>query len=289
MSWQHHTPKKRLTPRGYYFKTCPVTFGNPTSMTWGAFERVCFHNQDNEEITYCTEACLGYCLPDELTIIENPGETYMTQRKQGTCEICADKKTIQHLHGMMICTGCGMAVSLIKKNPAMVVEMFKKFNGDDKAAGFFGVEKAGSPGALVCSPDSCEHMEKAYEMLEERMELLKMLGGDMSRSLKEQVGELVHKTRELIEGIKNIRVILESPIDAGLQEICETAKRRMEERDGLHDQIDDLHKQMKAADMAVMPARSSRDSVLLDLCLGIMAENIKGIDVATIYQLRHAN
>ena len=124
--------------KGVSVKVCPITMGNPTSMTEQSFRAMCAklnrerklkpgHNYSQYETTIYDGHCkkCGGKFPPELTIINI--EDYKMTNDFGTCEICLRKEVkIGKNNGKKCCSTCAAMRSYINQRPEMALAMMQE-------------------------------------------------------------------------------------------------------------------------------------------------------------------
>ncbi|MCB2218021.1 MAG: hypothetical protein KQH59_18315 [Desulfobulbaceae bacterium] len=134
---------------------CPVTGGNPTSMSAESFARLC--GLARQRAAADPGLLTGYCLvceaknkPAELTIVDlsaatDQGDSSMGQvTEKGLCSSCdADGRPLKVNYGEKVCSSCSIMRMVCKNRPDVVWEQLRKLAPDflDKKLQADGAEK----------------------------------------------------------------------------------------------------------------------------------------------------
>ncbi|MDX9894321.1 MAG: hypothetical protein RBS34_02680 [Desulfofustis sp.] len=275
---------------------CPVTGGNPTSMTEAGFELACgaalvvgagegkkgIHNFRYRRCLVCR----GESRPEELSIIELPvmgGEVAMGNQYQ-VCSICGkEKKSVFTHYGEMACPTCTNVRSWIKNNPELAIEQVRKM----------------APAVLEAPVAG----DRESSLLAKLREILGAGEGDIVRAAELAMDRQVSAARALADMV-DVRKALKAGDD---EELLVVAKRRMEllakldrllaESTANADRLADLNESLErrlalhggeTALPAVLDCKvvDVRDTVLLDLLIDALGDSVITLDAGTIRALR---
>lgn len=242
--------------KGVSVKVCPITMGNPTSMTEQSFRAMCAklnrerklkpgHNYSQYETTIYDGHCkkCGGKFPPELTIINI--EDYKMTNDFGTCEICLRKEVkIGKNNGKKCCSTCAAMRSYINQRPEMALAMMQEL----------------APQVLAATPAvDISAKDEAIHDLNEEIDLLLV-------SIQRLEQDAVRDKKD-INDLKGLVLRLE----------MENA------------QIPNLEEQVKML-RADRPATTTsiKDTALLDIAIGMLSGEVSGLHVDKLIELRKA-
>lgn len=188
-------------------RQCPITKGQPTSMTAGGFADQCAFERDAAKTLVEQDAMISsrkviftpICLscsgayPQELTIIELPncseGEKNMGTNKttDDTCQWCGKKGKVTNHHGKTSCFSCVAAVTTAKNRPLVAMAMLQSFAPEVLGAS--------------ASTDERQNIERIAELEDQLVDARCTLDG-----LRDDNSELVIKLHEQNEVITEIKI-----------------------------------------------------------------------------------
>lgn len=235
---------------------CPITRGLPTRMTRSGFKRLCERHRDQPD-GYCKEVCRGERIPAELEFIDIPqgGEDMgSTKYTNGKCRVCGEIKSVKNsASGAQVCSNCDGLWRQVNNRPEKVLEAL--------------LEKMGAAWVQERVPaDWVQPVPTTEPSPVDQGEL---------EALRETLGDLQVSYEELVEMNGRQRRELES---LGRQ------------RDYLTEQLAHLQdlrdSRVPVATATDQPADPTRDSILLNLAIGMLDGSVTGVDVDSLKTLR---
>lgn len=248
-------------------RVCPVTYGQKTRMTLAGFERLCDKHR-NQPDGYCKQDCRGEVLPAELEIItiDQVAEEGMSiQWKEGVCEACGDKKQIRKNNGKMACATCEPIWREVNLRPERVLTLLL-----EKMEVKWLEDKLAAYGYTAAAEADSEY-EMLREMLSKQVDEVAALSAENERLLKD-MSERGKVAESCGENLKNQLNCCRDELTVAYEKIREMqatidaapACNLCEDRDHT----------------------TSRDSIVLDLALQVLAGDVKGLSVTALQALR---
>ena len=236
---------------------CSITRGCQTRMTRRGFAQLCERYRDQQD-GYCKEVCRGERPPAELEFIEI--EKHMEENMgtikyaQGTCQLCGKSANLKKCLGKEVCSGCDFIWRAINGKPEMVFTAL--------------IEKMGTAWAQERLPGDWVSPVLVAEQ--------PPVDQDTLKALRDTLAELQASYAELAE------------MNAGQrQELTSLAQQRDDLTNRLVE-IYEMNEKLETGASAATgnKAESNRDTVLLDLALGLLDGTVTGVDVTSLKTLR---
>lgn len=249
---------------------CPVTSGQKTRMTMAGFERLCKKHR-NQPDGYCKQGCRGDVLPDELEIItidQIAEENMANQWKEWACEVCGEKKQIRKNNGKMACSTCEAIWREVNMRPERVLTLLL-----DKVEVKWLEDKLVAYGYTAAAAADSEY-EMLREMLSKQVDEVAALAAENERLLKD-MSELGKMAEACGDALKN-------QLNCCCEELSEAYEKIREMQESVEAVTAEKHSDVRCLSGVV----TSRDSIVLDLALQVIAGDVKGLSVASLQALR---
>jgi hypothetical protein len=271
---------KLYASRPKHHTTCPVTGGCPTRMLETRFRVLCAKNREDEE-SFCYITCRGESLPAglEFITIETIEEENMGIIKNGDCQICGKKANLRNCLGKTLCASCDFVWRSINAKPESVLEALREKMGNEWIRYRLPVKDipADEPLHYKVSPEEmdaiCGQRDAALkELAEVRENLIDVMG---------QLTSADDRHGEQIAALKHQLECSREELSSAYAEVRELKRTAAEVNDQLLSVVPPATPVSLLSETAV-----SRDAVLLDLALGVIAGRIVGIDSHMLSVLR---
>jgi hypothetical protein len=257
MAW----PVTSIVSTLYTPRLCPICNGNPTRVSAASLAKLCQRYKGS--CSSCA-TCTPESLPEELTIIDQPLEESMGERKTvyQACELCGDMKNTKTNNGKMVCCNCEPVWRMVNHNPDNVFGMLSNKHG---FSWFLGKLPAGG------------------ELLQENEEWAKESDVDAKEIIS---------LRESLAVAELARDTLAHQLNCSREDLT-VAYERIQELQGELHTAREAYKSLlsgydaaKASSCNLSCKNPTRDTAVLNIALQVIAGEITGISAADLAALR---
>ena len=312
-SWLSPLGKSRqpITKTGRELLSCPVNYGQPTTMLRETFKKICNLHQLVEK-SHCADFCRGKLPTPGLTLIDRqdiqqimgpvPQENAMIKRRNGKCDICGHIKNIEKVSDVETCSTCTFIVRAVKNTPELMIAELQRqhgekylgkpvvvgdqINDEDKRRANAAEQVIASLRALLDVPETTSLFEVIKQIDVDRMTVTAELKSSLEnnerllgdiRAMQERISAISDELNELRE------ITVAAARTAGVEFSFSPGAF---ETPSLLRKVVNRYEEMGTPIESCLSETTGRDAALLDLAIGVLAGKINGIDASLISSLR---